>query len=96
MGWGAGVCGSAARGYTASAQASASWHSVLHTAFADTDLLADGIVARMLPGLSIRRYEPALEHAGERVVWTRLIAPGCDYHHHPTIPAVATMSATDR
>jgi putative transposase len=36
-------------------------------AFASTDLLAEGIVARMLAGLSTRRYTAGLEPVGERV-----------------------------
>jgi putative transposase len=35
--------------------------------FASTDLLAEGIVARMLAGLSTRRYPAGLEPVGERV-----------------------------
>jgi transposase-like protein len=35
--------------------------------FASTDLLADGVVARMLAGLSTRRYTEALEPVGEQV-----------------------------
>lgn len=38
-----------------------------HATFADTDLLADGIVARMLAGISTRRYPIALEPVGEQV-----------------------------
>jgi Transposase, Mutator family len=37
------------------------------TAFASTDLLAEGIVARMLAGLSTRRYPAGLEPVGEQV-----------------------------
>ncbi|HVL97719.1 MAG TPA: hypothetical protein VM324_00285 [Egibacteraceae bacterium] len=35
--------------------------------FASTDLLADGIVARMLAGISTRRYPVALEPVGAAV-----------------------------
>src|SRR6266516_3821939 len=35
--------------------------------FASTDLLAEGIVARMLAGLSTRRYPAGLEPVGEEV-----------------------------
>ena len=35
--------------------------------FASTDLLAEGIVARMLAGLSTRRYPAGLEPVGEGV-----------------------------
>jgi putative transposase len=38
-----------------------------YTAFASTDLLAEGIVARMLAGLSTRRYTAGLEPVGEGV-----------------------------
>lgn len=38
-----------------------------YTTFAETDLLADGVVARMLAGLSTRRYTEALEPVGETV-----------------------------
>ena len=38
-----------------------------YSAFAGADLLAEGIVARMLAGISIRRYPVALEPVGERV-----------------------------
>jgi putative transposase len=38
-----------------------------YTAFASTDLLAEGIVARMLAGLSTRRYPAGLEPVGEQV-----------------------------
>ena len=36
-----------------------------YTAFADADLLADGIVARMRAGISTRRYPVALEPVGD-------------------------------
>ena len=36
-----------------------------YTAFTSTDLLAEGIVARMLAGLSTRRYPAGLEPVGE-------------------------------
>ncbi len=35
--------------------------------FTSTDLLADGVVARVLAGLSTRRYPEALEPVGEQV-----------------------------
>jgi len=38
-----------------------------YTAFTATDLLAEGIVARMLAGLSTRRYPAGLEPVGEQV-----------------------------
>jgi putative transposase len=38
-----------------------------YTAFTQTDLLAEGIVARMLAGLSTRRYTAGLEPIGEQV-----------------------------
>jgi putative transposase len=38
-----------------------------YTAFTSTDLLAEGIVARMLAGLSTRRYPAGLEPVGEQV-----------------------------
>jgi hypothetical protein len=38
-----------------------------YTAFTSTDLLAEGIVARMLAGLSTRRYTAGLEPVGEQV-----------------------------
>ncbi len=38
-----------------------------YATFADTDLLAEGIVARMLAGLSTRRYPAGLEPVGEQV-----------------------------
>jgi putative transposase len=38
-----------------------------YQAFAGTDLLAEGIVARMLAGLSTRRYPAGLEPVGEQV-----------------------------
>jgi hypothetical protein len=38
-----------------------------YAAFASTDLLAEGIVARMLAGLSTRRYSAGLEPVGEPV-----------------------------
>jgi putative transposase len=38
-----------------------------YAAFAATDLLAEGIVARMLAGLSTRRYPAGLEPVGEQV-----------------------------
>ena len=38
-----------------------------YTAFCSTDLLAEGIVARMLAGLSTRRYTAGLEPVGEHV-----------------------------
>jgi putative transposase len=38
-----------------------------YEAFASTDLLAEGIVARMLAGLSTRRYPAGLEPVGEQV-----------------------------
>jgi hypothetical protein len=38
-----------------------------YAAFASTDLLAEGIVARMLAGLSTRRYPAGLEPVGEQV-----------------------------
>jgi putative transposase len=38
-----------------------------YTAFASTDLLAEGIVARMLAGLSTRRYPAGLEPVGPQV-----------------------------
>ncbi len=38
-----------------------------YTAFTQTDLLAQGIVARMLAGLSTRRYPAGLEPVGEQV-----------------------------
>jgi transposase-like protein len=38
-----------------------------YTAFTSTDLLAEGIVARMLAGLSTRRYSAGLEPVGEQV-----------------------------
>jgi putative transposase len=38
-----------------------------YRAFASTDLLAEGIVARMLAGLSTRRYPAGLEPVGEQV-----------------------------
>jgi len=38
-----------------------------YTTFADADLLAEGIVARMLAGISTRRYPVALEPVGEAV-----------------------------
>jgi transposase-like protein len=38
-----------------------------YTTFASTDLLAEGIVARMLAGISTRRYPVALEPVGEQV-----------------------------
>ena len=38
-----------------------------YTAFCSTDLLAQGIVARMLAGLSTRRYPAGLEPVGEQV-----------------------------
>jgi putative transposase len=38
-----------------------------YAAFTSTDLLAEGIVARMLAGLSTRRYQAGLEPVGERV-----------------------------
>ncbi|MGH8571112.1 MAG: IS256 family transposase [Gammaproteobacteria bacterium] len=38
-----------------------------YATFADTDLLADGIVARMLAGISTRRYPIALEPVGDAV-----------------------------
>jgi putative transposase len=38
-----------------------------YTAFTQTDLLAEGIVARMLAGLSTRRYQAGLEPVGEQV-----------------------------
>lgn len=41
-----------------------------YTAFAGTDLLAEGIVARMLAGISTRRYPVALEPVGEQVEQT--------------------------
>ncbi len=41
-----------------------------YTAFASTDLLAEGIVARMLAGLSTRRYPAGLEPVGSEVEQT--------------------------
>jgi putative transposase len=38
-----------------------------YSAFASTDLLAEGIVARMLAGLSTRRYPAGLEPVGDQV-----------------------------
>lgn len=38
-----------------------------YTAFADADLLAEGIVVRLLAGISTRRYPIALEPVGEQV-----------------------------
>ncbi len=38
-----------------------------YTAFSSTDLLAEGVVARMLAGLSTRRYAAGLEPVGEHV-----------------------------
>jgi putative transposase len=38
-----------------------------YTAFTSTDLLAEGIVARMLAGLSTRRYPAGLEPVGEHL-----------------------------
>src|SRR5262245_18497747 len=38
-----------------------------YTAFCSTDLLAEGVVARMLPGLSTRRDPAGLEPAGHEV-----------------------------
>jgi putative transposase len=38
-----------------------------YATFADTDLLAEGIVARMLAGISTRRYPVALEPVGDQV-----------------------------
>lgn len=38
-----------------------------YQAFTDTDLLAEGIVARMLAGLSTRRYPAGLEPVGQQV-----------------------------
>ena len=38
-----------------------------YTTFTSTDLLAEGIVARMLAGLSTRRYSAGLEPVGEQV-----------------------------
>src|SRR6266545_3990939 len=38
-----------------------------YSAFASTDLLAEGIVARMLAGLSTRRYPAGLEPVGPQV-----------------------------
>jgi putative transposase len=38
-----------------------------YTAFTQTDLLAEGIVARMLAGLSTRRYQAGLEPVGSQV-----------------------------
>ena len=38
-----------------------------YTTLAATDLLAEGIVARMLAGISTRRYPVALEPVGDQV-----------------------------
>jgi putative transposase len=38
-----------------------------YTAFSSTDLLAEGVVARMLAALSTRRYSAGLEPVGEHV-----------------------------
>lgn len=41
-----------------------------YTTFASTDLLAEQVVARMLAGISTRRYPTALEPVGSRVEQT--------------------------
>jgi putative transposase len=41
-----------------------------YEAFAESDLLAEGIVARMLAGISTRRYPVSLEPVGEQVEQT--------------------------